>query len=80
MANDAPIMYGLAFSFLLPLIEPPIITGNRGKTQGARIVSIPAIKLISKSSIFKIKYKSMMVVMDAIKAHHVSTLPELSGS
>ena len=33
------------------VIEPPTITGNRGKTHGARTVRIPAIKEIKKSNI-----------------------------
>jgi hypothetical protein len=31
-------------------MEPPIITGKTGRTQGARIVNIPAMRLISRSS------------------------------
>ena len=48
-----PIMYGRARSLVLLPIEPPIITGNTGSTQGAKMVKMPATRLISKSNISK---------------------------
>lgn len=40
-----------------PAIEPPTITGNNGKIQGAKTVSMPAKKEINKNPIIFIIYK-----------------------
>jgi hypothetical protein len=57
-ASDPAMIYGLDLSLTLALTDPPIITGKSGKTHGARIVKIPAIKLIIRSNI-SIDYTSV---------------------
>lgn len=48
--SEVAIKIGRRLSRLSPLIEPPIITGSSGKTQGAKTVKIPAMKApISKN-------------------------------
>lgn len=49
-AKDAVIIIGRLMLFSVRL--PPIIIGRRGRTQGARMVSIPARNDIGSSSIF----------------------------
>jgi hypothetical protein len=51
IVNDRAIIYGLVFD-LASEIELPIITGSRGRTHGANTVINPAIKEISRNSIF----------------------------
>lgn len=41
IANEAVMINGLLFE---PVAEPPMIIGSNGRTQGAMIVNIPAIK------------------------------------
>jgi len=48
-ANDPAIKNGRRLSLVLPLIEPPIITGNNGSTHGAKTVSTPAINAPPRS-------------------------------
>lgn len=49
-ANEPVIIYGLNL-FPDSEIEPPIITGNKGRMHGAKTVKAPAIKEITSKAI-----------------------------
>jgi hypothetical protein len=51
IVNDRAIIYGLVFD-LVSEIELQIITGSRGRTHGANTVINPAMKEMSRNSIF----------------------------
>jgi hypothetical protein len=59
-AKDAAIRIGRFLFLVSPTTEPPMITGNNGRTHGASTVSIPARKAPNNKNIIVINpFKSL---------------------